>query len=182
MTQVPTPGSATGDPRTWHQAVEPNRTSIPEGLWMRCPSCEAMLYRKNVEQNLHVCPECDHHYRIGADERTQQLCDPGSFEPLWEDLETADALEFVDLKTYPDRIEAEKLRGKVNVQRFKGLGEMNPLQLRETTMDPDTRRLVRLVLDSGDGTNKMMDMLLAKKRAPDRKQWLEKKGDLAEVV
>jgi len=81
-----------------------------------------------------------------------------------------------------DRIEAEKIRGKVNVQRFKGLGEMNPMQLRETTMDPDTRRLVRLVLDSGDGTNKMLDMLLAKKRAPDRKQWLEKKGDLAEVV
>ena len=81
-----------------------------------------------------------------------------------------------------DRIEAEKIRGKVNVQRFKGLGEMNPLQLRETTMDPDTRRLVRLVLDSGDGTNTMLDMLLAKKRSSDRKAWLEKKGDLAEIV
>ncbi|MEH6580547.1 MAG: DNA topoisomerase IV subunit B [Halioglobus sp.] len=81
-----------------------------------------------------------------------------------------------------DRIEAEKKRGKVNVQRFKGLGEMNPLQLRETTMDPDTRRLVRLVLDAGDGTNNMLDMLLAKKRASDRRAWLETKGDLAEVV
>jgi topoisomerase-4 subunit B len=81
-----------------------------------------------------------------------------------------------------DRIEAEKKKGKVNVQRFKGLGEMNPLQLRETTMDPDTRRLVRLVLDAGDGTNQMLDMLLARKRAPDRKAWLEKKGDLAEIV
>jgi topoisomerase-4 subunit B len=81
-----------------------------------------------------------------------------------------------------DRVEAEKKRGKVNVQRFKGLGEMNPLQLRETTMDPDTRRLVRLVLDAGDGTNQMLDMLLAKKRASDRKSWLESKGDLAGVV
>ena len=81
-----------------------------------------------------------------------------------------------------DRIEAEKKRGKVNVQRFKGLGEMNPLQLRETTMAPDTRRLVRLALDPGDGTNQMLDMLLAKKRASDRKSWLEEKGDLAEVV
>ncbi|MDH4040843.1 MAG: DNA topoisomerase IV subunit B [Gammaproteobacteria bacterium] len=81
-----------------------------------------------------------------------------------------------------DRIEAEKKKGRVNVQRFKGLGEMNPLQLRETTMAPDTRRLVRLVLDPGDGTNQMLDMLLAKKRAGDRKAWLEEKGDLAEVV
>ncbi len=92
------------------------------------------------------------------------------------------ALDEAEKQGVLDRIEAEKIRGKVNVQRFKGLGEMNPLQLRETTMDPDTRRLVRLVLDPGDGTNQMLDMLLAKKRAPDRKQWLEKKGDLAEVV
>ena len=80
-----------------------------------------------------------------------------------------------------DRIEAEQKKGKVNVQRFKGLGEMNPLQLRETVMSPDTRRLVRLVVDAGDDTNQMLDMLLAKKRAGDRKAWLESKGDLAEV-
>jgi topoisomerase-4 subunit B len=81
-----------------------------------------------------------------------------------------------------DRIQAEKKKGKVNVQRFKGLGEMNPLQLRETTMSPDTWRLVQLRLDPGDGTSEMLDMLLAKKRAGDRKQWLESKGDLAEVL
>ncbi len=80
-----------------------------------------------------------------------------------------------------DRIAAEKKRGKVGVQRFKGLGEMNPLQLRETTMDPDTRRLVRLSLDFEDGTDEMMDMLLSKKRAADRKSWLEEKGNLVEL-
>jgi topoisomerase-4 subunit B len=81
-----------------------------------------------------------------------------------------------------DRIEAENKRAKVNVQRFKGLGEMNPLQLRETTMAPDTRRLVQLRLDHGDDTMQVFDMLLAKKRSSDRRQWLETKGDIAEVL
>jgi topoisomerase-4 subunit B len=81
-----------------------------------------------------------------------------------------------------ERIRAEGLRGKVNIQRFKGLGEMNPLQLRETTMAPDTRRLIQLVLPPGGGTESMIDMLLAKNRAPDRKSWLMEKGDKAEVV
>jgi topoisomerase-4 subunit B len=80
-----------------------------------------------------------------------------------------------------DRIVADKKRGKVNVQRFKGLGEMNPLQLRETTMDPNTRRLVQLMVDDADQMLEMMDMLLSKKRAPDRKEWLESNGDMAIV-
>lgn len=79
------------------------------------------------------------------------------------------------------RIEAEKLRGKINVQRFKGLGEMNPSQLRETTMNPDTRRLVQLTIDDVEATTEQMDLLLAKKRSQDRKSWLETKGNLAEV-
>jgi topoisomerase-4 subunit B len=80
-----------------------------------------------------------------------------------------------------DRIAAEKIKGKIAVTRFKGLGEMNPLQLRETTMDPETRRLARLTIKPGDGTQQLMDMLLAKKRAADRRTWLEEHGDLAEV-
>ena len=80
-----------------------------------------------------------------------------------------------------DRIEAEKLRGKVSVTRFKGLGEMSPGQLRETTMNRDTRRLVQLTIAARDKTDQLMDMLLAKKRAQDRRNWLEDKGNLAEV-
>ena len=80
-----------------------------------------------------------------------------------------------------DRIEAEKKSGKVNVLRFKGLGEMNPLQLRETTMAPDTRRLVQLNIDDYQATQQSMDMMLAKKRASDRREWLEQEGDLAEL-
>jgi topoisomerase-4 subunit B len=77
------------------------------------------------------------------------------------------------------RIEAEKLTGKINIQRFKGLGEMNPSQLRETTMNPDTRRLVQLTIAEDDATFEQMDLLLAKKRAGDRKSWLEDRGNLA---
>ncbi len=80
-----------------------------------------------------------------------------------------------------DRIAAEKKKGKPNVQRFKGLGEMNPMQLRETTMNKDTRRLVQLTVDQAKKTQELMDMLLAKKRSADRKIWLEKYGNLAEI-
>ena len=78
-----------------------------------------------------------------------------------------------------DRIAAEKKKGKISIQRFKGLGEMNPLQLRETTMAPDTRRLVQLTIDNEQKTLSLMDMLLAKKRSGDRKIWLEQKGNIA---
>jgi len=81
-----------------------------------------------------------------------------------------------------DRIAAEGQRGKVTVTRFKGLGEMNPLQLRETTMAPATRRLLQLTVDAADDTDQLFDMLLAKKRANDRRDWLEAKGNLAEVL
>jgi len=92
------------------------------------------------------------------------------------------ALDEDERKGVLDRITAEKKRGKVNIQRFKGLGEMNPKQLRETTMDPSTRRLVQLTIDSEEKTFEMMDMLLNKKRAADRKAWLEQKGGMVELA
>ena len=78
-------------------------------------------------------------------------------------------------------LKTRKGKPKINIQRFKGLGEMNPSQLRETVMDPETRQLVGLTISPNDNANSIMDLLLAKKRAPDRKEWLEKKGSLAKV-
>jgi topoisomerase-4 subunit B len=91
------------------------------------------------------------------------------------------ALDDSERKGILDRIDAERIRGKVNVQRFKGLGEMNPAQLRETTIHPDTRRLVQLTVEAGDDSNNLLDMLLAKKRAGDRRGWLQERGHLAEL-
>ena len=91
------------------------------------------------------------------------------------------ATDEAEQKGILDRIAAENIKGKINVMRFKGLGEMNPLQLRESTMDPDTRRLARLNMGNEKQTREMVDMLLSKKRAGDRRKWLETKGDLADI-
>jgi topoisomerase-4 subunit B len=92
------------------------------------------------------------------------------------------ALDESEKQGFLDQIKAEKKRGNITVQRFKGLGEMNPIQLRETTMAPATRRLIQLTLDNEKQAIKIMDMLLAKKRSPDRKKWLEANGDRAIIV
>jgi topoisomerase IV subunit B len=91
------------------------------------------------------------------------------------------ALDDVEREQILKKIEKENSRTKPSVTRFKGLGEMNPSQLRETTIDPKTRRLVQLTIEAADDTDQLMDMLLAKKRASDRREWLEQKGNLAEV-
>lgn len=94
--------------RSWRDVLTgQKRSEVPAGLWTRCPSCEAMLYRKTVEQNLHVCPHCEHHFRIDADERIRQLCDPDSFEELWAEMRSLDVLGFEDQKKYGDRLRAE---------------------------------------------------------------------------
>jgi topoisomerase-4 subunit B len=91
------------------------------------------------------------------------------------------ALDEAERDQFLKKIEKESPRTKPQVTRFKGLGEMNPKQLRETTIDPRTRRLVQLTIDAKDKPDQLMDMLLAKKRAADRREWLERKGNLAEV-
>ena len=91
------------------------------------------------------------------------------------------ALDEAERKGIIDSLAAEKRRQKVTVTRFKGLGEMSPAQLRETTMNPDTRRLVRLTIDGEQRTDQTVDMLLSKKRAGDRRAWLEASGSLATI-
>ena len=92
------------------------------------------------------------------------------------------ALDDAERNGILERIRTENARAKPSVTRFKGLGEMNPLQLRETTMARETRRLVQLTVDAADNADQLMDMLLAKKRAADRRDWLETKGNLASVI
>ena len=118
------------------------------------------------------------HYRVLVEQGHVYIAMPPLFRiDIGKDVYYA--LDEAEKEGILDRITAENKKGKVQVTRFKGLGEMNPLQLRETTMDPNTRRLVQLTIDDVEETDSLMDMLLAKKRSPDRKTWLENKGDMA---
>ncbi len=95
------------------EATSPaKRRSIPEGLWMRCNACSAILFRRSVENNLWVCPECQRHFRVDATQRIEQLVDPETFEPFDVDLAPEDPLEFVDLKSYKDRLEQAQKKSK----------------------------------------------------------------------
>ncbi|MBU0640419.1 MAG: acetyl-CoA carboxylase, carboxyltransferase subunit beta [Planctomycetes bacterium] len=90
-------------------AAHPRRNvTVPVGLWIRCESCGAMIYRRILEEELHVCPECDHHYRIDARTRIRQLNDPDTFEEFLPDLESTDPLEFTDRLPYKERLAASK--------------------------------------------------------------------------
>jgi acetyl-CoA carboxylase carboxyl transferase subunit beta len=100
---------------TWLQKLLPpriqrtpgeRRTPVPEGLWVKCPSCEAVLYRTDLENNLEVCPKCGHHQRVAARERIDQLLDPeGRFE-IGSEVVPVDSLKFKDQKKYPERLSA----------------------------------------------------------------------------
>jgi acetyl-CoA carboxylase carboxyl transferase subunit beta len=98
------------NPRTWSEVRPQRRASIPEGMWLRCPSCSKMVYRRHLEANLHVCPECNYHNRISASERVNQLADTGTFQEMWGNLLPTDPLGFKDLKAYPDRLLAEQIK------------------------------------------------------------------------
>ncbi len=103
-------------PRTWADVPEltaRGKKAVPEGLWIQCPSCEESLFRRSVENNLWVCPDCQYHFRLDAEQRIGQLVDPSSFEPMHDEIAPVDPLKFVDVKPYAQRIvDAQKKTGQ----------------------------------------------------------------------
>ena len=90
-----------------------NKSKVPDGLWISCPSCEATLYKPELEKSLHVCPKCDHHLRIGARTRLEQFLDNAVFKELAADIKSKDPLKFKDTKYYSTRVkEAMKATGE----------------------------------------------------------------------
>jgi acetyl-CoA carboxylase carboxyl transferase subunit beta len=114
----------------------PRKEGIPEGLWLRCPECEEMLFRKVVEEALHVCPSCQHHFRISARQRIAQLVDPGSFEEMFTDVVPADPIGFVDKKSYADRLQAEQKKSGNTDAVVCGRGFIKGRPIMLAVMDP----------------------------------------------
>jgi acetyl-CoA carboxylase carboxyl transferase subunit beta len=119
-----------------NEGMRLHKEGIPEGLWLRCPECGDMLFRKVVEEAMHVCPACQYHFRVSARTRIEQLTDPGSFEERFDDIFPADPLGFMDKKAYKDRLKAEQLKtGNPDaVVCGKGFIKGRPLML--AVMDP----------------------------------------------
>jgi acetyl-CoA carboxylase carboxyl transferase subunit beta len=115
---------------------KPKESGIPEGLWVRCTECSDMLFRKVVEEALYVCPNCQYHFRISAQQRIEQLVDTGSFEERHADIKPADPLNFTDRKAYKERLEAEqKKTGRPDaVICGKGFIKGRPIMM--AVMDP----------------------------------------------
>ena len=111
----------------WHGQSEPR--GVPEGVWMRCDSCGATLFRKQVERNLNVCPECNHHFTVTARERIVQLLDTDTFEEWFADLKPGDPLGFNDRRPYPERVKAEQARTGLNEAAVVGQGFIKGLRL-----------------------------------------------------
>jgi acetyl-CoA carboxylase carboxyl transferase subunit beta len=125
---TPNMARKSGEPRNpWHGHFEPKR--VPEGIWMRCDRCGATLIRKQVLENLNVCPECNHHFTVSAVERIAQILDPDTFEEWFADLSPGDPLEFNDRRPYPERVKAEQERTGLNEAAIVGQGFIKGIRI-----------------------------------------------------
>jgi acetyl-CoA carboxylase carboxyl transferase subunit beta len=109
---------------SWQDHVTRPKRGVPEGLWIRCNGCSATVYRRSVEENLYVCPECDHHFTVPGETRVRQLLDPDSFEEWFANLSPVDPLNFVDKKAYKDRLIGEQKRSGLTEACLAGRGYM----------------------------------------------------------
>ena len=138
---------------TWFEKIMPSRIkterrtrSVPEGLWMKCAACDAFLYRAELERNLHVCPKCGHHMRIGARDRLEHFLDPESGVELANGIEPEDPLKFRDSKKYRDQLlQAQKSTGEKDAFRWNaGSVLTTPMQLGPTMRMPAVRTRSRI--------------------------------------
>lgn len=114
------------------------KRELPDGLWMRCPECEEILYRKTVEENQEVCPQCNAHFRLGARARVAQMTDPGTFEAMFADISTDDPLGFAWMgTTYKDRIRKEQNKSGLLDAVITGVGYIKGRRVALGVMDGD---------------------------------------------
>ncbi len=109
------------DPRA-DPPVRHRKRGVPEGLWKRCPGCQSTIFRKEADKRLGVCPECDYHWYVPAQERIRQLLDEGTFEEWFSDVEPADPLDFVDRRPYRERLKEEQARTGLRDAVITGTG------------------------------------------------------------
>ena len=110
------------DPNSWKSMVKRPKRGVPEGLWKRCPGCQATIFRKEAEKRMDVCPECDYHWYVPARKRIGQVLDEGTFEEWDANLEPADPLEFVDRMPYRERLKEEQQRTGLRDAAIVGTG------------------------------------------------------------
>jgi acetyl-CoA carboxylase carboxyl transferase subunit beta len=111
----------------WHGHSESKK--VPVGVWIRCDGCQATLFRKQVEQNLWVCPECNHHLRVSAVDRIDQLLDKDTFEEWFDELQPVDPLEFNDRRPYPERVKAEQASTGLKEAAIVGQGFIRGIRI-----------------------------------------------------
>lgn len=117
--EQPTPLSSDAEAAN---AAPPKKRGVPEGLWLKCPDCGSSVYKKQVESRLNVCPKCDHHFYVSAQDRIKQVLDEGTFEPMNEELRSVDPLEFTDRRRYSERLVSEQKRTGLSDAVLTGTG------------------------------------------------------------